>query len=159
MLTITFIGSSASLAYSIFSESLKTQSCSEFFPLLLPELQKDGWTDSPQELSILGISLKRLLSKGIAHLPRPRSRLNIFRTSRKKETNHYIKPGNEKIQNHHDEIIQDIKSRVTTLAKEAVTKIDKKEDCKTIFTNDGAPLYTPFYYSLEEIEYFSANSG
>ncbi|GJW07143.1 hypothetical protein Tco_1569566 [Tanacetum coccineum] len=48
--------------------------------------------------------------------------------------------------------------RVTTLAKEAVTKIDNNEDCKAIFTNDGAPLYTPFYYSLKEIKYFSANS-
>ncbi|GJY70738.1 hypothetical protein Tco_0474441 [Tanacetum coccineum] len=48
---------------------------------------------------------------------------------------------------------------VTTLAKEAVTKIDKNEDCKAIFTSNGAPLYTPFYYSPEEIEYFSANSG
>ncbi|GJY13781.1 hypothetical protein Tco_0383090 [Tanacetum coccineum] len=28
-----------------------------------------------------------------------------------------------------------------------------------IFTNVEAPLYTPFYYSPEEIEYFSANSG
>ncbi|GJS23290.1 hypothetical protein Tco_0451922 [Tanacetum coccineum] len=51
MLMITLIGSSASLGYSIFLEFLKTQSCSEFFPLLLPELQKDGWIDSPQELS------------------------------------------------------------------------------------------------------------
>ncbi|GKA44104.1 hypothetical protein Tco_0736828 [Tanacetum coccineum] len=50
-------------------------------------------------------------------------------------------------------------SRVTTLAKEAVTKIENNEDCKAIFTNDGAPLYTPFYYSPKEIEYFSANSG
>ncbi|GJZ14099.1 hypothetical protein Tco_0549329 [Tanacetum coccineum] len=66
MLTITLIGSSASLAYSIFPESLKTQSCSEFFPLLLPDPQKGGWTDSPQELSIPGISSKRPLSKGIA---------------------------------------------------------------------------------------------
>ncbi|GKB29630.1 hypothetical protein Tco_0869031 [Tanacetum coccineum] len=49
--------------------------------------------------------------------------------------------------------------RVTTLAKEAVTKIDNNEDCKAIFTSDGAPLYTSFYYSPEEIEYFSANSG
>ncbi|GJR87731.1 hypothetical protein Tco_0211742 [Tanacetum coccineum] len=65
----------------------------------------------------------------------------------------------EKSQNHHDEIIQGLKSRVTTLAKESVTKIDNNEDCKAIFTNDGAPLYTPFYYSPEEIEYFSANSG
>ncbi|GJZ87082.1 hypothetical protein Tco_0658692 [Tanacetum coccineum] len=65
----------------------------------------------------------------------------------------------EKSQNHDDEIIQGLKSRVTTLAKEAVTKTNKNEDCKAIFTNDGAPLYTPFYYSPEEIEFFSANSG
>ncbi|GJT47732.1 hypothetical protein Tco_0973889 [Tanacetum coccineum] len=65
----------------------------------------------------------------------------------------------EKSQNHHDEIIQGLESRVTNLAKEAVTKTDKNEDCKEIFTNDGAPLYTSFYYSPEEIEYFSANSG
>ncbi|GKG34505.1 hypothetical protein Tco_0437201, partial [Tanacetum coccineum] len=55
----TLIGSSTSLAYSIFPESLKTQSCSEFFLLLLPEPQRDGWTDSPQELSIPGISSKK----------------------------------------------------------------------------------------------------
>ncbi|GJS12712.1 MAK10-like protein [Tanacetum coccineum] len=64
-----------------------------------------------------------------------------------------------KSQNHHNEIIQGLKSRVKTLAKEAVTKIDNNKDCKAIFTNDGAPLYTPFYYSLEEIEYFLANFG
>ncbi|GJR71077.1 hypothetical protein Tco_0083442 [Tanacetum coccineum] len=63
MLTITLIGSSASLAYSIFLEFLKTRSCSEFFPLLLPEPRRDGWTDSPQELSIHGISSKMPLSK------------------------------------------------------------------------------------------------
>ncbi|GJR01125.1 hypothetical protein Tco_0524109 [Tanacetum coccineum] len=64
----------------------------------------------------------------------------------------------QKSQNHHNEIIQGLKSRVTTLAKEAVTKIDNNEDYKAIFTNDGAPLYTPFYYSPKEIKYFSANS-
>ncbi|GJX82264.1 hypothetical protein Tco_0331745 [Tanacetum coccineum] len=48
---------------------------------------------------------------------------------------------------------------VTTLAKEAVTKIDNNEDCKAIFINDGAPLYTLFYYSPKEIEYFLANFG
>ncbi|GJU32121.1 hypothetical protein Tco_1175710 [Tanacetum coccineum] len=58
----------------------------------------------------------------------------------------------EKSQNHHDEIIQGLESRVTTLAKEAVTKTDKNEDCKEIFTNDGAPLYTLFYYSPKEIK-------
>ncbi|GJS98305.1 MAK10-like protein [Tanacetum coccineum] len=62
-----------------------------------------------------------------------------------------------KNQNHHNEIIQGLKSRVTTMAKEAVTKIDNNKDCKAIFTNDGVPLYTPFYYSPEEIEYFLAN--
>ncbi|GKA12488.1 hypothetical protein Tco_0692034 [Tanacetum coccineum] len=77
---------------SQFMQSLKTQSCSEFFPLLLPEPQKDGWTDSPQELSILGISSKRPLSKGIAHLPRLQNSLKIFTTSSKKETNHYTRP-------------------------------------------------------------------
>ncbi|GKA52044.1 reverse transcriptase domain-containing protein [Tanacetum coccineum] len=65
----------------------------------------------------------------------------------------------EKSQNHHNEIIQGLKSRVTTLAKKAVTKTYNNEDYKSIFTNDGAPLYTPFYYSPEEIEYFLANSG
>ncbi|GJR09925.1 hypothetical protein Tco_0792577 [Tanacetum coccineum] len=92
MLTITLIGSSASLAYSIFPKFLKTRSCSEFFPLLLPEPRRDGWTYSPQELSIPRISSKRPLSKGIAHHPRPRSSLKIFTTSSKKVTNHYTKP-------------------------------------------------------------------
>ncbi|GJS75626.1 copia protein [Tanacetum coccineum] len=64
----------------------------------------------------------------------------------------------EKSQNHYNEIIQGLKSRVTTLAKEAVTKIDNNENFKAIFTNDGAPPYTLFYYSPEEIEYFLANS-
>ncbi|GJW76121.1 hypothetical protein Tco_0137803 [Tanacetum coccineum] len=41
----------------------KDGSCSEFFPLLLPDSQNDGWTDSPQELSIPVISSKRPLSK------------------------------------------------------------------------------------------------
>ncbi|GKB58794.1 hypothetical protein Tco_0914980 [Tanacetum coccineum] len=63
----------------------------------------------------------------------------------------------EESQNHLDKIIQGLESRVTTLAKEDVTK--KDENCKAIFTNDGTPLYTPFYYSPEEIKYFSANSG
>ncbi|GKC32091.1 putative reverse transcriptase domain-containing protein, partial [Tanacetum coccineum] len=47
----------------------------------------------------------------------------------------------------------------TSMRQETETKTNNNEDCKAIFTNDGAPLYTPFYYSLEEIEYFSTNSG
>ncbi|GKF16557.1 hypothetical protein Tco_0061475, partial [Tanacetum coccineum] len=35
----------------------------------------------------------------------------------------------------------------------------KFEECKAIFTEDGSPLHMPFYYSPEEIKYFSANSG
>ncbi|GJS09269.1 hypothetical protein Tco_0366065 [Tanacetum coccineum] len=35
----------------------------------------------------------------------------------------------------------------------------KFEECKAICTEDGLPLYTSFYYSPEDIEYFSANSG
>nr|GFB30088.1 zinc knuckle CX2CX4HX4C [Tanacetum cinerariifolium] len=48
---------------------------------------------SPQELSIPGISSKRPLSKGIALHPIRQSILKIFTTLRKKETNHYTKPG------------------------------------------------------------------
>ncbi|GJY13782.1 hypothetical protein Tco_0383091 [Tanacetum coccineum] len=44
-----------------------------------------------------------------------------------------------------------------SMRQEAITKTNKNEDCKEIFTNDGAPLYTLYYYSPEEIEYFSAN--
>ncbi|GKB00737.1 reverse transcriptase domain-containing protein [Tanacetum coccineum] len=61
----------------------------------------------------------------------------------------------------HDKIIQGLETKVKTLTNEVEgrTNNGKFEDCKAIFTKDGSPLYTPFYYSLEEIEYFSANSG
>ncbi|GKD52549.1 hypothetical protein Tco_1281525, partial [Tanacetum coccineum] len=51
------------------------------------------------------------------------------------------------------------KFRVKTLTADVETKVEKLEGCKTIFANDGTPLYTPFYYSPKEIEYFSTNSG
>ncbi|GKA76627.1 hypothetical protein Tco_0783088 [Tanacetum coccineum] len=57
----------------------------------------------------------------------------------------------------HDKIIQKLESQVKTV--EVEMKVAKLEGCKTIFANDGTPLYTPFYYSPEEIKYFSANSG
>ncbi|GJZ33824.1 hypothetical protein Tco_0579260 [Tanacetum coccineum] len=38
-------------------------------------------------------------------------------------------------------------------------KCRKFKECKTIYTEDRLPLYTPFYYSPKEIEYFYANSG
>ncbi|GKC30483.1 hypothetical protein Tco_1037777, partial [Tanacetum coccineum] len=51
------------------------------------------------------------------------------------------------------------KRQVKTLTAEVETKVAKLKECKTIFANDGTPLYTPLYYSPEEIKYFSANSG
>ncbi|GKC24536.1 zinc knuckle CX2CX4HX4C containing protein [Tanacetum coccineum] len=48
---------------------------------------------------------------------------------------------------------------VKTLVAKVETKVAQLEECKKIFANDGMPLYTPFYYSLKEIEYFSSNSG
>ncbi|GJW34577.1 hypothetical protein Tco_0054609 [Tanacetum coccineum] len=59
----------------------------------------------------------------------------------------------------HDKIIQKLESQVKTLTVEVEMKVAKLEGCKTIFANDGTPLYTPFYYSPEELDYFSANSG
>ncbi|GJT85111.1 hypothetical protein Tco_1066828 [Tanacetum coccineum] len=35
----------------------------------------------------------------------------------------------------------------------------KKGECRAIFTKEGLPLYTPFYYSPKEIEYFFVDSS
>ncbi|GJZ80334.1 protein kinase-like domain, concanavalin A-like lectin/glucanase domain protein [Tanacetum coccineum] len=61
----------------------------------------------------------------------------------------------------HDKIIQGLETKLKTIANEVEgrTNNGKFEECKAICTEDGFPLYTPFYYSPEEIEYFSANSG
>ncbi|GKE49245.1 hypothetical protein Tco_1480503, partial [Tanacetum coccineum] len=61
----------------------------------------------------------------------------------------------------HDKIIQGLETKVKTLANEVEGRANngKFKECKTICTEDGSPLYTPFYYSPKEIEYFSANSG
>ncbi|GJV00658.1 zinc knuckle CX2CX4HX4C containing protein [Tanacetum coccineum] len=60
----------------------------------------------------------------------------------------------------HDKIIQGLEAKVKTLANEVTGRANNKkfEECKTIYFENGLPLYTPFYYSPEEIEYFSANS-
>ncbi|GJY26191.1 hypothetical protein Tco_0400917 [Tanacetum coccineum] len=50
-------------------------------------------------------------------------------------------------------------SKVKTLTTEVEIKGEKLKDFKATFANDETPLYTPFYYSPEEIEYFSANFG
>ncbi|GJX14921.1 hypothetical protein Tco_0206679 [Tanacetum coccineum] len=81
--------------------SLKTQSCSEFFPLLLPDPQKGGWTDSPQELSIPGVSSKSPLSRYCPpSIDRQRQLEDIHKlhARRKKDTNHYTRnqiPGDD----------------------------------------------------------------
>ncbi|GJT81163.1 hypothetical protein Tco_1055505 [Tanacetum coccineum] len=61
----------------------------------------------------------------------------------------------------HDKIIQGLETKVKTLANEVERQANngKLEECKTIYTEDGSPLYTPFYYSPKEIEYFSTNIG
>ncbi|GKD61270.1 hypothetical protein Tco_1298779 [Tanacetum coccineum] len=61
----------------------------------------------------------------------------------------------------HDKIIQGLEVKVKTLANEVRGRANNKkfEECKTIYSENGMPLYTPFYYSLKEIKYFFANSG
>ncbi|GKE35268.1 hypothetical protein Tco_1454590 [Tanacetum coccineum] len=61
----------------------------------------------------------------------------------------------------HDKIILGLETRVKTLANEVEGRVNngKFKEFKTIYAKDGSPLYTHFYYSLEEIEYFSSNSG
>nr|GEU58671.1 hypothetical protein [Tanacetum cinerariifolium] len=63
----------------------------------------------------------------------------------------------------HDEIILNLESKVKALTREAKRRATRTKIrvCKAIFTKDGLPLYlyTPFYYSPEEIKYFSANSS
>ncbi|GJW42445.1 phospholipase-like protein [Tanacetum coccineum] len=53
------------------------------------------------------------------------------------------------------------KKEVKALTREVEgrTTGTKIGECKAIFTKDGLPLYTPFYYSTEEIEYFYVNSS
>nr|GEV06906.1 hypothetical protein [Tanacetum cinerariifolium] len=60
-----------------------------------------------------------------------------------------------------EKIIQGLEIKVKTLTNEVEGRTNggKFKECKAIFIEDGLPLYTPFYYSPEEIEYFYANSG
>ncbi|GJX05155.1 hypothetical protein Tco_0191071 [Tanacetum coccineum] len=60
-------------------------------------LLQDGWIDSLQELSTLGTSLKRPLSKGIVHHQRLLTDLKTSTTSSKKAMNHYTKLGMDQI--------------------------------------------------------------
>nr|GEX25263.1 hypothetical protein [Tanacetum cinerariifolium] len=61
----------------------------------------------------------------------------------------------------HDKIIQGLETKVKTLENKVKGRVNngKFKDYKIICTEDGSPLCTPFYYSPEEIEYFSSNSG
>nr|GEX71267.1 hypothetical protein [Tanacetum cinerariifolium] len=125
--------------------------------------------------------LKKPLSKGTVHHQRLPSSLKKSATSSRKETKHYTKLGNgimifyinappmtsiairsiEASREAHDKIIQGLETKVKTLANEVEgrTNNGKFKEGKAICTEDGLPLYTPFYYSPKEIEYFFANSG
>ncbi|GJW03354.1 protein kinase-like domain, concanavalin A-like lectin/glucanase domain protein [Tanacetum coccineum] len=61
----------------------------------------------------------------------------------------------------HNKIIRGLEIKVKTLTNEVEGRTNggKSKECKTICTEYGLPLYTPLYYSPEEIEYFSSNSG
>ncbi|GJZ57599.1 zinc knuckle CX2CX4HX4C containing protein [Tanacetum coccineum] len=61
----------------------------------------------------------------------------------------------------HDPTSSGLETKVKSLTNEVEgrTNCGKFKECKAIFNEDGLPLYTPFYYSPEEIEYFYANSG
>ncbi|GJT64315.1 hypothetical protein Tco_1015795 [Tanacetum coccineum] len=61
----------------------------------------------------------------------------------------------------HDKIIEGLEGKVKTLANEVEGRANNKkfEECKRIYSENELPLYTPFYYSPEEIKYFYANSG
>ncbi|GJS99199.1 putative reverse transcriptase domain-containing protein [Tanacetum coccineum] len=53
-----------------------------------------------------------------------------------------------------------VEMELGTLTKEVQTRVTREEigHCKAIFTNKGLHLYTPFDYSLEELDYFSSKS-
>ncbi|GKA11176.1 hypothetical protein Tco_0690609 [Tanacetum coccineum] len=64
------------------------------FPFTLTDPLKDGWIDSLQELSTLRTSLKKLLSKGIVHHPRPLNDLKTSKTSSRNQLVYEPNPGN-----------------------------------------------------------------
>ncbi|GKF86696.1 hypothetical protein Tco_0254523, partial [Tanacetum coccineum] len=61
----------------------------------------------------------------------------------------------------HDEIIRRLEAKVKDLTREVEGRPTETKigEFKAIFTKDRLIVYTPFYYSLEEIEYFSVNSS
>ncbi|GJX49746.1 hypothetical protein Tco_0276591 [Tanacetum coccineum] len=62
-------------------------------------------------------------------------------------------------QKHHDEIIHNLESKVRALTGEVEGRATRTKlgEYKAIFTKEGLPLYTPFYYSPKEIEHFSVD--
>ncbi|GJW59154.1 hypothetical protein Tco_0105885 [Tanacetum coccineum] len=83
-------------------------------------------------------------------------------TKRHAEQDEWLKffyQSTESSRNTHNKIIQDLDSRVKNLAKEVDERTSKEEpeECKVIYSADGIPLYIPFEYSPEEIEYFATH--
>ncbi|GJS97542.1 hypothetical protein Tco_0804510, partial [Tanacetum coccineum] len=86
------------------------------------------------------------------------SRMDGQRSLGEKHQKFYL--NSETNRENHDKIIQGLDAKLKTLTNEVERRTNRIfEECKEIFTEDGLSLYTPFYYSPEEIEYFSANLG
>ncbi|GJZ99900.1 hypothetical protein Tco_0672451 [Tanacetum coccineum] len=99
-------------------------------------------------------------SKGIAAIVNKLE--NLGRDMKKlKENVHAIQVGCQICGGGHLDKDFPLNEEVRTLSNEVEGQANngKFKECKTICTKDGSPLYTPFYYYSEEIEYFSANSG
>ncbi|GJY87472.1 hypothetical protein Tco_0502100 [Tanacetum coccineum] len=61
----------------------------------------------------------------------------------------------------YDEIIRNLESKVKALTGEVEGRASRTKigECKAISTKEELPMYTPFYYSPEEIDFFPANSS
>ncbi|GJS78333.1 zinc knuckle CX2CX4HX4C containing protein [Tanacetum coccineum] len=61
---------------------------------------------------------------------------------------------------HHDETIRTLDDKLGNLTNEVQTQVAGANigHCKAISTNKGLPLYTPFDYSSDELNYFSAKA-
>ncbi|GJR49665.1 hypothetical protein Tco_1400186 [Tanacetum coccineum] len=77
-----------------------------------------------------------------------------------KENVHAIQENTKRNLKHHDDTIRTLDDKIGTLTKEVQTRVTGAEvsHCKVIFTNKGLPLYTPFDYSPEELDYLSSKS-
>ncbi|GJU50023.1 hypothetical protein Tco_1219578, partial [Tanacetum coccineum] len=119
--------------------------------------QKGGWTDYPQEPSILGISLKRPLSKGNVRHPRQLSSLKKSVTSSRKAMAHCTRLGKDSSIS--SEVIATIVSKLDILGrdmkklKETVHAIQVGcQTCRGAHLDKECPLNKEVK-SMEEVKY------